>query len=71
MACGEKISITQPAFGVFDREVFHVNNLCLIGINKIETVRLDQSQAEFLIYHNGSDDTENPYTLKVERKDAW
>src|SRR5690554_893440 len=71
LACGEIINITQTRFGIFDKEVFHINNLCLIGINKIETIKLDDKHAEFLIYHNGQNDSENPYKYDVERKNVW
>jgi len=71
LACGEIIHITQTRFGIFDKDVFHIGNLCLIGINKIETVKLDDKHAEFLIYHNGKMDSENPYKYDVERKNGW
>lgn len=71
LACGEIINITQTRFGIFDKEVFHIDNLCLIGINKIETIKLDDKHAEFLIYHNGKYDSENPYKYIVERKNVW
>ena len=71
LACGEIIHITQTRFGIFDKDVFHIDNLCLIGINKIETVKLDDKNAEFLIYHNGKMDSENPYKYDVERKNGW
>jgi ABC-2 type transport system permease protein len=71
LACGEIIHITQTRFGIFDKDVFHIDNLCLIGINKIETVKLDDKNAEFLIYHNGEYDSENPYKYDVERKNGW
>jgi len=71
LACGEIIHITQTKLGIFDKEVFHMNKLCLIGINKIETVKLDNKHAEFLIYHNGKYDSENPYKYVVERKNLW
>jgi hypothetical protein len=71
LACGEIINITQTRFGIFDKELFHIDNLCLIGINKIETIKLDDKHAEFLIYHNGKYDSENPYKYDVERKNVW
>jgi ABC-2 type transport system permease protein len=71
LACGEIINITQTRFGVFDKQVFHINNLCLIGINRIETVKLDDKHAEFLIYHDGQQDSENPYKYDVERNNVW
>jgi ABC-2 type transport system permease protein len=71
LACGEIIDITQTRFGIFDKQVFHINNLCLIGINKIEIVELDDKHTEFLIYHNGQHDSENPYKYEVERNNVW
>ncbi|MCB0744079.1 MAG: hypothetical protein KDC67_09255 [Ignavibacteriae bacterium] len=68
LACGEIINITQTRFGIFDKKVFYIDNLCLIGINKIETIKLDDNHAEFLIYHNGKYDSENPYKYDLERK---
>ena len=71
LACGENISITQTRFVIFDKDVFYFENSCLIGIDKIETVKLDDKSAEFLIYHNGKYDSENPYKYDVERKNVW
>jgi ABC-2 type transport system permease protein len=71
LACGEIIHITQTRFIIFDKDVFHIDNLCLIGINKIETVNLDDKNVEFLIYHSGEYDSENPYKYDVERKNGW
>ena len=71
LSCGEIIHITQTRFGIFDKDVFHINNLCLIGIKKIETVKINDKHAEFLIYHNGEYDSENPYKYDVERKNGW
>lgn len=71
LACGEIINITQTRLGIFDKQVFHIGDLCLLGITKIETVKLDDKHAEFLIYHNGQLDSENPYKYAVERKNGW
>lgn len=71
LACGEIINITQTRFGIFDKQVFHIGDLCLLGITKIETIKLDDKHAEFLIYHNGKLDSENPYKYDVERKNGW
>jgi hypothetical protein len=71
LACGENISITQTRFVIFDKDVFYFENSCLIGIDKIETVKLNDKNAEFLIYHNGKYDSENPYKYDVERKNVW
>ena len=71
LACGEIINITQTRFLIFDKEVYHIENLCLIGINKIETIKFDDKHTEFLIYHNGENDSENPYKYQMERKNGW
>ena len=71
LACGEIINITQTRFVIFDKQVFHIGDLCLLGITKIETIKLDDKHSEFLIYHNGKLDSENPYKYDVERKNGW
>ncbi|MBK7639613.1 MAG: hypothetical protein IPJ22_06095 [Bacteroidetes bacterium] len=71
LECGEIIYISQSKLGIFDKKVFQFNNLCLKGINKIETVKFDEKHAEFLIYHDGEYDSENPYKFEVERKNKW
>jgi len=71
LGCGEILKIKQTKFGIFDKEVYHIENLCLIGIDKIEIVVLDEKHAEFLIHHNGEFDSENPYKYRVERKNVW
>ena len=71
LSCGELIRITQTKFGIFDKEVHYESSLCLREINKIETIKLDEEHAEFLIYHNGEMDSENPYKYVVERKNGW
>ena len=70
LSCGENISITRSALWIFDKEVFSTNNLCLREIYNIETLKLDENHAEFLIYHNGHE-SENPYLYEVERKNSW
>ena len=71
LSCGELIRITQTKFGIFDKEVHYESSLCLREIKKIETIKLDEKHAEFLIYHNGEMDSENPYKYVVERKNGW
>jgi ABC-2 type transport system permease protein len=70
-SCGELIYITQTKFGLFDKEVHYESSLCLRGIEKIETVKIDDKHAEFLIYHDKIMDSENPYKYDVERKNVW
>ena len=71
LACGEIIKITQSKFGIFNKEVFHIDNLCVIGIHKIEALKIDEKHIELLIYHNGELDSENPYKYDLERKNGW
>jgi hypothetical protein len=71
LACGEIIRITKTELGIFDKEVFYDSNQCLIGITKVETVRIDNNGAEFLIFHNKERDSENPYHYKIENKNVW
>ena len=71
LSCGEIIQITQSKFGLFDKEVHYESSLCLRGIEKIETLKLDDRHIEFLIYHNREMDSENPYKYEVERKNDW
>jgi len=71
LSCGELIYITQTKFGLFDKEVHYESSLCLRGIEKIETIKIDDKHAEFLIYHNKTMDSENPYKYDVERKNGW
>lgn len=71
MACGESYHITQTKFLIFDKYIFHINDLCLLGTKKIEIIKFDNKHAEFLIYHNGEYDSENPYKLNIERKNGW
>ena len=70
LSCGETIKITQSKFGIFDKEVYK-DEPCLLGIEKIETLIIDDTHAEFLIYHDKKLDSENPYKYIVERKNLW
>lgn len=71
LSCGELIYITQTKFVIFDKEVHYESSLCLRGIEKIETVKIDDRHAEFLIYHNAEMDSENPYKYNVKRENGW
>ncbi|WP_341905267.1 hypothetical protein [Fluviicola taffensis] len=71
LACGEIIRLTKSEFGIFERELIYDSNQCLIGIKKIETIQFNKNQAEFLIYHNGKMDSENPYNYIIENKHLW
>lgn len=71
MACGETINLTESKFGIFDKEIYHKGNLCLRDIRKIETIKFDEKVAEFLIFHDGEYDSENPYHYKIENKNVW
>ena len=71
MSCGELIKITETKFGIFDKEIYYESKLCLQGISKIETIMFNKQNAEFLIYHNGKMDSENPYKYEIENKNVW
>ena len=71
LSCGELIHITETEFLIFDKEILYESSLCLREIERIETVNFDQDSAEFLIYHNGEMDSENPYKYEIENKNVW
>lgn len=71
LACGEIIRLTKSEFGIFEKELIYDSNQCLIGIKKIETIQFNKDGAEFLIYHNGKKDSENPYNYKIENENFW
>jgi ABC-2 type transport system permease protein len=71
LACGENIKISKSAMVIFDKEIFHEASLCLRGIEKIDIVDFNENRAEFLIYHNGEYDSENPYKYEIENKNVW
>jgi hypothetical protein len=67
-ACGEIIHITQTRFMIFDKTVRQIDDLCLAGIKTIKTINRDNKLVQFIIYHNGKLDSENPYTYTMARK---
>lgn len=71
LSCGELIHITETEFLIFDKEILYESSLCLREIKRIETVNFDQDSAEFLIYHNGEMDSENPYKYEIENINVW
>ncbi len=66
LACGESLVITESTFGILDKQKYVGNNSCVTGIDKIETLDFDNNKAEFLIYHDGKTEFENPYKYQVE-----
>ena len=71
MACGESLFITESTLLILDK-IKHVgNNSCVIGINKIETLSFKEKDVEFLIYHDGKTEFENPYKYQPEIKNVW
>ena len=71
LSCGELINLTESEFFLFEKAIVHENSLCLREIERIETINFDQNSAEFLIYHNGEMDSENPYKYKIENNNVW
>lgn len=71
LACGEIIRLTKSRLLIFEKELIYDSNQCLRGINRIETIEFNDRRAEFLIYHNGEMDSENPYHYEIENKNVW
>ncbi len=71
MACGDIIHMTETKFVIFDKEIYYEGSLCLREITQIKTILFNKDSAEFLIYHNGELDSENPYQYKIENKNLW
>lgn len=70
-ACGESLVITKSELGILDKQYYVGNNFCVTGINKIETLEFKENNVEFLIYHDGKTEFENPYKYQPEMKNAW
>ena len=47
------------------------SNQCLIGIENVEILKMNEHEIELLIYHNGTMDSENPYRYKLENDNLW
>lgn len=71
LACGEQIRFTESALGILDKDIKVDNNLCLTGIYKIEATQISDEQAEFLIFHGGTRDSENPYSYSLGNYGNW
>ncbi len=71
LACGETINISKTKFCIFDNKIIYIDGLCLQGINKFETVKIDDELTQILIYHNGKMDSENPYSYNLKTKNVW
>lgn len=71
LACGEIIRLTKSKLLIFEKELIYDSNQCLRGIDRIETVKFNDKCAEFLIYHNGEMNSENPYHYEIENKNVW
>jgi hypothetical protein len=71
LACGETINISKTKFCFFDKKIIYIDDLCLQGINKFETVKIDDELTQILIYHNGKMDSENPYSYNLKTKNVW
>ena len=71
LACGEIIRLTKSRLLIFEKELTYDSNQCLRGIDRIETIEFNDKRAEFLIYHNGEMDSENPYHYEIENKNVW
>lgn len=70
LACGEILVITKSEFGILDKQYYAGNNSCVTGIDKIETLDFQENIVEFLIYHDGKTEFENPYKYQSEMKNV-
>ncbi len=66
LACGESLIITESKLGVFDKQKYVGNISCVTGISKIETLEFNTNCAEFVIYHDGQTEFDNPYKYRVK-----
>lgn len=71
LACGEIIRLTKSTLLIFEKELIYDSNQCLRRKERIETIVFYDKRAEFLIYHNGEMDSENPYHYEIENKNVW
>ena len=71
LTCGENIEISKSKFGLFNKVAINLTKICLTGIEKVEVKKLDKIKAKFLIFHDGQNDSENPYELNVVRENVW
>ena len=69
LACGESLRITKTAYVIFDQAIYQ-DDLCIKGITRIETLAFDEKHAEFLIYHDGEMDSENPFKYEIINKNV-
>jgi hypothetical protein len=42
-----------------------------MGIDRKETIRFNEEGAEFLFYHNGTYNRENPYKYEIKNDNVW
>ncbi len=71
MACGESLFIMESTALIMDKIKYIGNNHCVTGISKIETLEFKENEAEFLIYHDGKTEFENPYKYQSKIKTMW
>lgn len=70
-SCGETLQITQSSYGIFDKEVYKDDELCLSGIERVEIVSINDKLIDLFIYHDRVMNSENPYKCFVERNGNW
>lgn len=68
LGCGNSFNISESKFGVFDHVVYNEGSLCLQGIDKIDVLNFEGNYGEFMIFHDGEFDSENPFRLEVDIK---
>jgi len=68
LGCGESLKIFKTKYFIFEKVIQNKNNLCVQGIYDIKTTKFNEEQAEFLIFHNGKFESENPVKFKFRKQ---
>jgi len=68
LGCGNSFDISESKFGIFDHVIYREGSLCLQGIYKIDILNFEGNHGEFMVFHDGEFDSENPYRLEVDIK---
>jgi ABC-2 type transport system permease protein len=71
LVCGDTFKITKSKYGIFEKTLFCDKSLRLSGIKKIKILKFNENLANFLIYHDGKMDSENPYRYEIKNKNKW
>ena len=71
MACPTHFYIVESQFGIFDKRLKKIDGICFSEIKKVELIDKNAKTVDFLVYHGGEYEMENPHRLQVERNSEW